>query len=329
MMGWAASVLLAASAVDPTLLVLNKAEDTVWLVNMRTGEARAKVATGPNPNEVAVSPDGKWAAISNMGTGGRPPGTTLTLVDVAAGKAARTLDISPHGAPHGIVWLDKDQILFTSHVSDTVNVASLKEGKIVRSIPTQQKGTHLAIPTRDRKTVYAVNAVSGSVSIIDMAAGKVVQQVPTGARAEGISLSPDEMLLACGNVGANTVSIIDTKSRSIVRTLESVSGPIRTTFSKDGKHLLVSSVGKGAVEVYQVKDWSLKASIDLKAKPVANPAYGTQWPVPMNFVVQKDGSILVVLVTSHAVAQISPRTWTVSRWYPTGGLPDGIAVSGG
>jgi YVTN family beta-propeller protein len=329
MMGWMAAVLLAASAVDPTLLVLNKAEDTVWLVNMRTGEARAKVGTGPNPNEVAVSPNGKLAAISNMGTGGRPPGTTITLVDVSKGVATRTLDISPHGAPHGILWLDDDRILFTSHASDTVNVASLKEGKIIRSIPTQQKGTHLALATRDRKTVYAVNAGSGTVSVIDFTAGKVVQQIAAGARAEGISLSPDEKLLACGNVGANSVSIIETRTRKVIRTLEGIPGPIRTAFSRDGKHLLVSAVGKGAVEVFQVKDWTPKASVDLKAKPVANPAYGSQWPVPMNFVVRKDGSILVVLVTSHAVAQINPRTWSVDRWFPTGGLPDGIAVSGG
>lgn len=310
-----------------TVLVLNKAEDTIWLISSATGLAQAKLSTGPNPNEVAVSPDGSLAAISDMGGGGRPPGSTITLVDIPARKVAKTISIDPHRAPHGIVWLNSDRLVFTSHATDSLNELDVKTGSIIRSIPTGQKGTHLAVVTKDQSTAFAVNAVSGSVTVIDLKAGKAASQIPTGARAEGISLSPDDKLVACGNIGANSVSIIDAKAKKVVHTIEGVGGPIRTLFTRDGRHLAVSSITSGSLEIFSTADWSKTATIPLKDKPVADAAYGQQWPVPMNLALGSDGSMYVVLVTSHAIAQIDTKTWKVTRTLQTGGLPDGLAIA--
>lgn len=310
-----------------TLLVLNKAENTVWLVDMATGEPRAKLPTGPQPNEVAVSPNQKVAAISDMGGAGVPLGKTMTFVDIAAGKVTQTIDLSPHGAAHGIVWLSNDRLLFTSHMTDSVVELDVKAGKVVRAIPTEQKGTHLAVVARDQSRAWAVNAVTGSVTEIDLKAGRVVRQIPTGARAEGISLSPDGKWVACGNIGADTVSIIEAETGKVVHTLAGTGMPIRTLFTANGKHLAVSCVKSGTLQVFSVEGWKKVAEVELKGAP-AIPDYGNQWPVPMNLSLLPNGNLLVVLVTSHAVAEVDTKTWKAVRYFSTGRLPDGIAVAG-
>jgi DNA-binding beta-propeller fold protein YncE len=310
---------LASPKIEPTLLVLNKRDNTVWLIDLKSGEPTAKLDTGPNPNEVAVSPDGTVAAISNMGA------ASLSFVDLKTRKVTRTVEVAPHGAPHGIVWLSDSKLVFTSHATDNVVELDVPSGKVLRALPTEQKGTHLVLLPKDQKQAYAVNALSGSVTFFDFQKGTVLKNLQTGARAEGISLSPDGKSLACGNVGANTVSMIDLKKQEVTSTWD-VGGPIRTFWSADGKHLLVSSVGERAVVVLDSKTGKEVAKVDLKGKPVVAD-YGDQWPIPMNFAMRKNGNILVVSVTSHAVAEIDPASWKVARFYGTGPLPDGIAVS--
>jgi len=318
--------LIAATALSPTLLVLNKGTDTVWLIDLKTSEKK-ELKTGPNPNEVIVSPDQKTAAISEMGGNGRPAGKTITLIDLPTKTITRTIDITPHGAPHGIHWLSNDRLVFTSHVSDSINELDLKTGKIVRTLPTEQKGTHLVVFSPKNDRAYAVNAHSGSVTAFDFTSGKILKQITCGKGAEGISISADGKWVACGNVHAGDVSIIDTTKLEVVHTIPGVSLPIRTIFTKDGKHLAISSVGTGALEIYDAKSWKKVTSVDLKQKPMAKPEYQGQYPAPMNLWQTKNGRIYVVLVTSHAVAEIDAQTWKVVKTYDTGDLPDGLSVS--
>lgn len=322
-----ASILITPAPKVPTLLALNKGDNTVSILNLETGKSIKTLPTGPNPNEVAVSPDGTVAAISDMGASQANPGKTITLVDIPAAKIKSTISIEAHGMPHGITWLTNDRLAFTSHVTDSLVELDVKSGKVLRHIATEQKGTHLAVFDKGSRNAFAVNAFSGTVTAIDFQKGTIRKQIPSGDRAEGISISPDNKWVACGNLGANSISIIEPTKLEVSRTITGIGAPIRTVFTADSQHLLASSVSGGTVEVYATKDWTKVASVDLKQKPIADERYGKQWPTPMNFWVRKNGNILVVLVTSHAVAEIDPKTWRVVKTYDTGPVPDGIAVA--
>src|ERR1044072_3894169 len=75
----------------PTLLVLNKAENSLALVDPSTMSVVARVQTGEGPHEVAVSSDGRTAYVSNYGA--EKPGNSLSVIDLAARKAVRRVDI--------------------------------------------------------------------------------------------------------------------------------------------------------------------------------------------------------------------------------------------
>src|SRR5204862_4129847 len=66
-----------------------------------TMKVEAKIPTGEGPHEVAASEDGKVAVVCNYGTGPNP-GTTLSIVDVAARREIRRLTLPGLLRPHGI-----------------------------------------------------------------------------------------------------------------------------------------------------------------------------------------------------------------------------------
>ena len=56
------------AAQAETLIVANKSDATVSLVNLHDGTVAATVATGQGPHEVAVSFDGATAVVTDYGT---------------------------------------------------------------------------------------------------------------------------------------------------------------------------------------------------------------------------------------------------------------------
>jgi YVTN family beta-propeller protein len=100
------SFAVSALAANPgTLLVLNKADNTVSLLDLATKKSVATIPTGNGPHEVAVSPDGKIAVVCNYGSQDAP-GSTLTVIDSPrASRCGRSICSSIAGrmAPHGCV----------------------------------------------------------------------------------------------------------------------------------------------------------------------------------------------------------------------------------
>ena len=82
--------LLAGPAAAETLLVGNKGEDTLSVIALGSGAELARLPTGKMPHEIAISPDGKQAAVVAYG------GTTIDVFDVAKRTKLRTIDISPN-----------------------------------------------------------------------------------------------------------------------------------------------------------------------------------------------------------------------------------------
>ena len=80
-----ATTLLAVSAYaadlpSPALLVLNKSDATLAIVDPANGKVITRIPTGEGPHEVVVA--GKTAYVTNYGS--RTPGSSLSIVDLVA-----------------------------------------------------------------------------------------------------------------------------------------------------------------------------------------------------------------------------------------------------
>src|SRR6266566_7838643 len=111
-------VLLTGLAVSvppaqpDTLVVLNKSEFRAVLIDPASGNVLAKLPTGHGPHEVAASPDGRTAYVSNFGPYNHypagdqthtQPGNTITVIDVASRAVKTTWDLGTHMSPHGLL----------------------------------------------------------------------------------------------------------------------------------------------------------------------------------------------------------------------------------
>jgi len=309
-----------------TLVALNKKENTASIIHLGTGKTLAKVPTGPNPNEVAISPDGKTAVISDMGHGAQQPGTTLTLIDIERIKVLGKIELGEYGAAHGVLWLDANRVLFTSHMKNALGIVDVSAKKILKTIETGERGTHLAVVSPDKRIAYAANATTGTLTVADLGAGKVLKTIPCGARAEGVAISPDGKTVTVGNVGANTVDIIDTGKLERIRTLEGLAGPIRTAFSPDGRTMIVSAAGSGQLIAFDTGNWERRADLELAKSHPDFESFAEV--IPMNHAINgHSGQMYFVAVNANAVAVVDPKTLTLRGRIPTGELPDGIAWS--
>jgi DNA-binding beta-propeller fold protein YncE len=124
------AALDGSSIVASTLLVANKSDDTVSLVSVPDGKVRATLPTGSGPHEVATSPDGALAVVSNYGRR-EGAGSTLTVVDVASAKVQRTVDLGENRRPHGLAWLADGRLLVTTEDSRKLLVVDPGKGAVV------------------------------------------------------------------------------------------------------------------------------------------------------------------------------------------------------
>ena len=304
-----------------SLIVLNKSAHEAVIVHPTSKETLTRFATGQGPHEVAVSPDGGRAYVSDYGAyqvfkdGSRSgPGKTITVLDLKTGKVAATWDLGEYTQPHGIAASrDGKSVWVTVEGSKAVLELDSTTGKVRKAWKTDQHVSHMVVPTPDEKKLYVANIGSGSATVIDRASG-AVKHVKTGEGAEGIDASPDGKEVWVGNREANTVSVISTASDEVVASFESGgSMPIRVKFTPDGKHALVSNARSASVSVFDVASRKLVEKVEVGA-------------VPVGIQLTPDGKTAFVANTNDdKVSVIDVASRKVVGSFSPGKEPDGMA----
>lgn len=241
----AASLVIASPAVAETLLVGNKGEDTLSLIALDNGAELARVPTGKMPHEIAISPDGKQAAVVAYG------GSTIDVVDVATRTKVRTIDISPNQRPHGLLWLSDGRLVATAEGSESVAV--IAPDGTVTSIATGQKGTHMVVVAPDNRTAYTANIAAGTVSVLDLKDAKKLRDLTIGGKPEGLTLTKGGRELWVGDLEAPRVSIWDTATGEKIAEQPVDPVAIRVLTSPDGKWVATSNIGAGTISLFDAE----------------------------------------------------------------------------
>lgn len=241
----AAAIMLTPAASAETLLVGNKGEDSVSFFDFATGAERARVATGKAPHEIAISPDGKQAAVVAYG------GTTVDIFDVAKARLVKRIDLSPNAAPHGIVWLRNGRVVVAAEKSRSVVLIDPRRGRF-QTIATDQSGTHMVAVSPDQRQAYAANVGAGTISVIDLTRGVKLRDIAVGGMPEGLAITADGRELWVGDNSAPRVRVVDLASGSTVATLPTDPVAIRVAISPDGKTAVTSNIGTGTLNVFDV-----------------------------------------------------------------------------
>ena len=326
-------LIVATGLSAQTLLVANKTDNTVDLVTVATGESRATLPTGDGPHEIAVSPDGTIAVISNYGRRDAP-GSSLTVVDLASDSVVSTVDLGRHTRPHGLAWLDASRLAVTTEGSAHLLVVDPAKAAILAEIETAQEISHMVAVTPDGRRAFVANIGSGTVTAIDLETSTKLADIATGDGAEGITVSPDGAEVWVTNRAADTLSIIDPRTLEIRQSVDCASFPIRIALTADGGHALVSVARTGEVVLFdaRTRTETARAKLDLSALPESTTRlFGDQFgdsPVPVGLVIAPDGETAWVAATqADVVVVIDPATLAVKGIIQAGKEPDGMAYS--
>lgn len=314
--------LRSTDTPSPALLVLEKAQHTMVIVDPASLTIVGRVPVGNDPHEVAVADDGKTAYVTNYGGFGGAGGTTISVVDLVAQKALDPIQLGALRSPHGVTFAN-GKLYFTAEGAKVVGRYDPATRAIDWVVGTGQDRTHMVVATRDARTIFTSNVSSSTVSIIEEPAVQRtrgpaspewrVTNVPVGRGSEGFDLSPDERELWVANAQDGTISVIDVRNRRVVETLPSTKSANRLKFTPDGRYVFVSDLGGTQMLVLDAKTRKEHTRIALSGNSEG-------------IVMALDGSRAYTTLNSRdAVAAIDLKTMTVTGEVKTGRGPDGLA----
>ena len=312
----------ALPASADLLVVLNKSDNKAALIDPnQRHKVVARLKTGKAPHEVAVTPDGHWAFVSNYGMSGvfngkkkDEPGNTITVLDLERRKVARTITLPAAARPHGIATSrDGALVWVTCEGEKAVLELDANSGNVLHTWPTGQETSHMVVSSPDEKKLYVANIGSGSVTTIDRQSN-AVNSVPTGDGAEGIDVSPDGREVWVADRGADEIAVLDAASGSVVARFKSGGVmPIRVKFTPDGRLAFVSNGKTNRVVVFDTTT----------RQAVKTIAVGT---MPVGIQMEPTGTRAYVANTNdNTVCVIDIPTRTVMTILNTGKEPDGMA----
>jgi YVTN family beta-propeller protein len=323
---------LPLSTTAGTLVVANKSEATVSLVDTDGGGIFATLPTGNAPHEVAVSPNGRFALVGNYGTRDEP-GSSLTLIDVVAARVVKTIDLPGYSRPHGIVWRDDRNAAVTVEANRALITINADTGEVVQEVATDAEVSHMVALAPGQSRAFVANIGSGSVTVIDLAAGKRLATIATGDGAEGIAVTPDGRQVWVTNRAADTITVLDAETLEPLAELEAGSFPIRAEATADGRWVLVTNARGNDLSVFSTEDLEevhrvafASVSKDVEGRLFSDRFGASSVPIGIEVVSDK-----MVAYVAHANADdisiIDLEDWRVIGTLAAGREPDGMGYS--
>lgn len=300
--------LSALTAGADTLLVANRGGSTITLIDPASMQSLGTVTVGADPHEIAVSPDGARAYVSNYGG---QQGTTISIVDVASRLKIKDVSISPLRGPHGILF-NNGKVWFTSEATQQVGRYDPVTDRVDWSGSTTQGGSHMLAVKSDGSAAYTANIGSGSASIVNVATGstKVVQAT---AQVEGIALSPNDRELWLGSRAGGGIAIIDLTTETRVATISLGLPAYRLVFSPDGRYVLAPRGPQ--VVIYDAASREQVRAIDVGG-------------LPLSVLFSRDATLIYVAAANpHRVYKIDFSSGKTLGSVDVAPVPDGLALA--
>ena len=323
--------LLISVAHGATLAVANKAEATVSLIDLDSGNVVATLTTGEGPHEIGISPDGRFALVTNYGTRDRG-GNSLTLIDIPAAVVVKTIDLGEYGRPHGVEWLDDESAAVTVEAAKALIIVDVARDKVTQSIGTGQEISHMVALDPERGRAYTANIGSGSVTVLDLGKGTRETNITTGDGAEGIAVSASGEHIWVTNRGADTITILDADTLETAGEIGSEGFPIRATATPKGQ-VLVTRARAGDLAIYDAATFEelRVVTFDLESMDVEERLFGDRFgdsSVPIGVIADDKGDIAwVAHANADVITEIDLATGEIIRMLRAGKEPDGMGFS--
>jgi YVTN family beta-propeller protein len=239
----------------------DKSADGIGVLDVATHKLHAKLNAGSDPEEFALSKDGRRIYISNEDTksasviniasgklehivpvGQEPEGVTTTpdgkqfyvtceaggdiyVVDAAAYSSIAHFKVN--GRPRSVAFLSDGSVGFIpSESAGELNIVDSINAKVRKTIALPAGSRPMkAILSPDQTRLYLSNGRAGTISVFDSHSYQLLDTIKVGARPWGIGISPDGKLLFSANGPSNDVSVVDLKTNKEIARVKAGSSP--------------------------------------------------------------------------------------------------------
>jgi YVTN family beta-propeller protein len=322
-MTWLCAVLLMSFGADGMLLVANKGERTLGIIDPVAGKQIAAVAeNGVTGHEVIASPDGKTAFVPIYGNSGvgKPGsnGSNIVAIDIASQSIIGNVDFGHGVRPHCAQFNPKDGLLYVStELDNSLSIVDPKTMKVIGSVPTGQPESHMFVISQDGRHAYTANVAPGTVSVLDLVARKTVKVIPVASNVQRISMSIDGTRVFTSDAEKPRLAVISTSSNTVEHWVDLPGLGYGTASTPDGRWLVVAVPDANKVAVVDLAALKVVRTIDVPASP-------------QEVLIRPDGKIAYVSCDASAkVAAIRTSDWKVDALIDAGKGADGLAWAAG
>jgi YVTN family beta-propeller protein len=310
----AASVQAQTPTPSPALLVLDKEDNMLSIIDPANSKTVARIPTGEGPHEITVSDDGQMAFVANYGA--RGPGKTISVMDLAGQRELHRVDLGGLRRPHGITFVE-GKVWFTAEENRVIARYDPRANQVDWLLGIGQNRTHMLVFSKDRSQIFTSNIQSDSITLLERGSEPYAwsaTNIAVGKGPEGGDISPDGREYWAANSGDGTISIVDIAAKKVVQTIDVRTGRSnRLKFTPDGKVVLVSDMGNNALVVVDAAS----------RKELKRLGVGLQ---PEGILILPDGSrAYVATAGENSVALLDLRTLELTSRISTGKGPDGMA----
>ncbi|TKB75399.1 MAG: YncE family protein, partial [Nitrospira sp.] len=226
-------------------LVLSPDERTLYAVNYNPGATgnsvtaidteslltKATIGVGVAPVAAAITPDGKWLYVANLGH------DSVSVIDTASNKAVATTKVG-HRPRVVAVTPDGRRVYIVNSEGSSVSVLSTDSNQVTATIPVGLYPTSTAF-SRDGSRLYIANTNDETLSVILTADNKVKATVKVGEGPTALAVDTRDRFLYVANSASNSVSVVDVQSDAVKETIPVGGGPVALGLSHNDKTLYV------------------------------------------------------------------------------------------
>jgi YVTN family beta-propeller protein len=287
------------------------------------------IPAGDLPLNMAISPSGKLAAVTNNGYGVQ----TIQLIDLQSDSVINSVEIGTSWL--GLTFSGDGKNLYASGGNDNIiirysvsNRKLINADTLVLGKPWPQKISVAGIASDEKNNrLYAVTKEDNSLYVIDLRSKRIITKKPLGGEGYTCILSPDRKLLYVSCWGCDKILVFSTITLQFTASVNVGDNPNDMCLTADGKYLFVANSNDNNVSVIDTRDQKVIETLNAALYPDAPPGSTTN-----SVALTKDGKRLYVANADNnclAVFDVSvPGRSKSLGFIPTGWYPTCVRTSG-
>ena len=311
----------AASPPSATMVLVEKEAPGVSFYRLPQGTPLAHIPLAAQPHEIVADAQGRFAYVAQYGVdkwlAPGDGGHQVFVIDLAAKKRVRSLDLSPYHRLHGI-RMDSAGRLYV--LSETDSVMIRFDNPAVDEFPSQivpVGGTrsHYFVLRKDGRRAYVADTLSGMVIMLDphdptfTPVKRLIGQAP-----EGACLSADEQTFFVIDRYKGVLHALDATTFEPITHVQLRGEAVRVVSLADGK-LIVSNQADKSVTLHARDTFKEEKRLSLEA---AAPGLN----------LSPSGDVLYASLESDKVVAIDIAQWRIIQTFVTGKAPDAAVILG-